>query len=184
MTVIRNDEYVRMLESDYAASVRQQLAEENRAVVEAARKNGYREGLEAGRRDLRVEFGEAVSALVTFDETVETAVEETLLKLLADCLRLIEGEEPDSDRVANVVRASLKAADLGKVAEIRVCAHDEGMFRRIAADAQLPRVVVDPLLGSGEVVVVGPFGRRRLGPRNQIMALLRGITSLSGAVRG
>lgn len=181
--------------AEEAERMLERAREEAAAIREAARREGYaegyREGIEAARQRLGAGF-QAVRALLLrvlaerarADEELASAVLE-LVRALAE--RLVgEALTHNPEYMLGMLRRAADGLGATEHLEVRVHPRDVAAVAAAAGDQDgvlaRVRVVEDPALRPGDLILVSPRGRIDLRPEVQIRRLLEAAGEEAGDV--
>lgn len=180
MPLIRSEAFAVQQESSVRSALRAEMEAEYREQLEAARSEGRREGFEAGLNEARASVADAISSMAKVDASVEAELERILLKLVVAVLRKIAGDDVHPETTRSIVRNAIQSSIVDAASVVLVSQEDVSLVREAVDHPDSLRLEVDRSLEAGEIVVVSPLGRRRLGQRDQIAALLRQLAPTAG----
>jgi flagellar biosynthesis/type III secretory pathway protein FliH len=154
------------------------LVEQARSSAELMLTRARQQGLEEGRQAITQALIEDVRRISADFTLLVRRREDALAGVVMQAVQTIIGEMPPQERVRKVLSASL--ADLldSFTIILKVAAEDLIMVRAILANLQqdgeaqnIVSVVVDPLLGAGEMLLETERGRVHVGLEQQLSRL-------------
>lgn len=148
-------------------------AEDNRrrtrSLVQEAKAEGYRHGVETALADVRLECASAVSDALRRADAALLNLERPLVSLVISVTQKLIGSIPEPDRITLLAKQALRETNYPGPAILYVPPHAEGPLRE-ATDTLDPRleIIADPLLKEDELVIEMLGNRTHIGLANQL----------------
>jgi flagellar biosynthesis/type III secretory pathway protein FliH len=175
MPIIRHEDFDKQRESKEKSALQLALEEDHEARVKEAIESGRRNGFNMGLLEARAQLSNTIASLSSVDDALEIALEKAVLRLVAECLERIAGEDVQTETTRCIVKNVIKSSITDCPSVLLVSREDAKIMRDFLDDENVIELKVDNSLSEGDIIMVSPLGRRRLGLRGQVATIMRAL---------